>query len=439
MHNLWYKEIIRNLAVIIGFGVAGYATGYTLLGIIAGLLVSLLVLYQQIHCFSQWLSNEPLEEPANDTSFIGNLYYHAFYIDKKHKDQVRHLEHIIRRYEESARALPDAVIVLNTRNEVEWLNAAAKKLLGLKRKKDVGQTISNLIRHPEFSHYLMRKDFKYPVEFPSPINENIQISARIISYARESRLLVIRDVTQLHKLDQMRQEFIANTSHELRTPLTVITGYLESLQEMEQGENKEIIDTMLNQSRHMETIIRDMLLLARLETLQNHRESSRVPVNIAQRIDSIINDAKTISAVDHNFKVDIDPQLNLLGLETELHSALSNLIQNAVLYTPNGSTITITWRKNKKGKANFIVEDNGPGIETKHLARLTERFYRVNASRSRESGGTGLGLAIVQQVIKHHDGRLKIESKIGEGSRFICEFPAHLVLNKPVPQLKAVN
>jgi len=428
MSNFWHKEILRNLALITGFGAIGYALGHILPGIIIGLIISILMLYQQVYCFRVWFSKTPLEEPAEDNSFIGNLYYQSIYLDRNHKNEVEHLQRIIKRYEESTRAYPDAVIILNARYEVEWLNSAAKKLIGLKRKKDVGQVISNLIRHPEFSQYLMRKQFKYPVEFPSPMNEHIQVNARIVAYGRDSYLLVIRDISQLHNLHQIRQEFIANTSHELRTPLTVITGYLESLQELDDGEISEIIDSMLSQSKRMESIISDMLLLTRLESMQNHRENSRVPVNISRLIEAITADAKTVSHNDHQFIIKVDQQVNLLGFETELHSAFSNLVQNAVRYSPSGSTIKLTWRRKNNGSVSFIVEDDGPGIDEKHLARLTERFYRVNEGRSRESGGTGLGLSIVQQITKHHDGQLLIKSKLGKGSSFTCEFPSHIVL-----------
>jgi len=215
-------------------------------------------------------------------------------------------------------------------------------------------------------------------------------------------------------------------------------GYLESMEQMQLDGTQEAISAMLGQSRRMESIIKDMLLLARLEALENHKERARKPVNIAKLIDIVVEDAQSVSAGEHELKLDINTRLNMLGIENELLSAFSNLVQNAIRYTPKGSTISISWQE-KKGSGFFAVEDNGPGIAAEHLSRLTERFYRVDVSRSRESGGTGLGLAIVQQILKHHEGHLKIESKPGKGSRFICEFPPHLIMDQHSPQLQVIR
>ena len=440
MHNHWFSEFIRVVAITTAFGLLGFTIDLTETGIIIGLLVSLLTIYQQIYRFSQWLEKDRLEEYQNDMGLIDNLYHRSYYLQKSHDSHVNHLETVIRRFQESARALPDAVIILNARNEVVWLNKAARKLVGLKRKKDTGQIISNLIRHPEFTQYLSREKFKYPVEFPSPINDEIQISARIVRYGKDMRLLVIRNITQLHNLEKMRSEFIASTSHELRTPLTVIMGYLEALQEIgDKNQNSEVINAMLSQSKRMESIIRDMLQLTRLESLQKHKERSRRPVDIPSLLAQIHEDALTVDASTHSITLDMDEHINLLGSEQELHSAFNNLVQNATRYTPDNSNIRISWKERNNGLVRYMVEDDGPGIAQEHIARLTERFYRVDNGRSRDKGGTGLGLAIVKQVMKQHDGQLLIESKPGKGSRFICEFPSHLVLNQLKPQIKAVG
>ena len=440
MHNHWLGEFIRVLAIITAFGLLGYTVDSTEAGIIIGLLVSLLTVYQQIYRFSQWLNKDHLQKHNDDMGIIDNLYHRASYMQNRHDAHINHLETVVKRFQESARALPDAVIILNSRNEVIWLNKAARKLVGLKRKKDTGQIISNLIRHPEFNQYLTRENFKYPVEFPSPINEKIQISARIVPYGRDMRLLVIQNITQLHNLEKMRSEFIASTSHELRTPLTVIMGYLEALQEIEEEtRNGEVITAMLSQAKRMESIIRDMLQLTRLESLQNHKERSRRPVNISLLLTQVHEDALTIDDSAHQITLDIDEHINLLGNEQELRSAFSNLAQNAIRYTPDNSSIRISWKGQNNGSVRYMVEDNGPGIAPEHISRLTERFYRVDVGRSRDKGGTGLGLAIVKQVMKQHDSQLLIESKPGKGSRFICVFPAHLILNQLKPQIKAVS
>lgn len=440
MHNHWFSEFIRVTAVTSAFGLLGYAIDQTALGVIFGLTVSLFTLYQQIYRFGQWLNRDRLEAYNDDLSVMDNLYHRASYLQKRNDDHINHLENVVKRFQESARALPDAVIILNSRNEVVWLNKAARKLVGLKRKKDTGQIITNLIRHPEFNRHLAREEFKYSVEFPSPINEDIQISARVVPYGREMKLLVIQNITQIHNLEKMRSEFIASTSHELRTPLTVIMGYLEALQEIKaDDQDREVIEAMLMQSRRMESIIRDMLQLTKLESLQNHKERSRKPVDISVLIKQVYEDAAAIGANTHEITLDVDPQINLLGSEPELHSAFSNLVQNAIRYTPQHSSIRISWKQRNNGRIRYMVEDNGPGIAAEHLARLTERFYRVDVGRSRDKGGTGLGLAIVKQIMKQHDGQLLIESKPGLGSRFILEFPRHLVLNQVKPQIRAVS
>ena len=440
MHNHWFSEFVRVTAIITATTLLGYSMGSAQTGIILGLLFSLLTLYQQIFRFSEWMNQDRLEEHTEDISVMDNLYHRGAYLQRRVDQKMNHLETVIKRFQESARALPDAVIILNARNEVVWLNKAARKLVGIKRKKDTGQIISNLIRHPVFTEYLMRENFKYPVDFPSPKNEDIQISARIVPYGRDMRLLVIQDITQIHNLEKMRSEFIASTSHELRTPLTVIMGYLEALQEISDGDqDSEAISAMLTQSRRMESIIRDMLLLARLESLSSHKERARKPVDISLLINQVYEDILAIDMDAHDIRLDIDEHINLLGNESDLISVFSNLLQNAIRYTPANTTIQVSWKERSKGHVRYIVEDNGPGISAEHLPRLTERFYRVDVGRSRDKGGTGLGLAIVKQIMKQHEGQLLIESKPGTGSRFICEFPKHLVLNQVKPQIRAVS
>ncbi len=438
MHNPWLNELIRVLLLILAFWLTGALLGNSHLGITTGILAALIKLYYRIFTFYQWFARNRLDNPLQDNGIIENLFYRGLYLQNRFDKQKKNMERIIKRFQESARAMPDAVIVLNRRNETLWINKAACKLMGLKRKKDLNQIISNLIRHPEFTHYLKRNDFKYPVEIPSPINKKARLQAQIIPYGRDSRLLIFRDITQIHNLEKMRRDLIANASHELRTPLTVITGYLETLHGVTEDEIKRIIDIMLKQAQRMESIINDTLLLARLESLRNHKEHGRKPVIISELIGMICEDAKAISGGLYTFDVDISPHVNLSGNENELHSAFTNLIQNAVRHTLPGSNIKITWAT-RKDKAEFIVEDNGQGIAAEHLSRLTERFYRADTGRSREQGGTGLGLTIVDQIIKHHDGQLHIESQVGKGTRFICEFPAHLILNQITPQLRVIG
>ena len=438
MHKPWVHEFLKTLVIVGICTTAGVITEQVTTGFIIGLLSSLALIYYRLYNFHQWFNNNKLDNHPDDDGIVESFYYRAQYLQRQQNNQKKHLEQIIKRFQESGRALPDAVVILNTRNELLWTNKAARKLLGLKRKKDVGQAISNLIRHPDFISYLERERFKYPVEFALPKNNNIHVQARLVPYGKDSRLLIVRDVTQLHNLEKMRREFIASASHELRTPLTVITGYLEAMQGSVADETREIIQTMFKQAQRMESIINNMLMLARLESLQTHNEKGRKPVMVEQLINNTYEDAMTISAGQHEFHLEVSPYINVLGVENELHSAFSNLVQNAIRYTPQGTNIRITWKENKHG-ASFIVEDDGPGIPAHHLSRLTERFYRVDTGRSRDMGGTGLGLSIVEQIMQHHDGRLLITSKPGKATRFTCEFPSHLVLNQHSPLLKIVS
>ncbi len=439
MDKPWFNEFITNALLVVVFGALVYSLGNAFAGIALGLFIGMFRLYQQLRKYSDWLGRGGrLKEHNQDFGVIDDLHHRTFYLQKRHLEKTQNLGRIIKRFQDSTRAMPDAVIMLNQRNEVEWLNKAAKKLIGLKSNKDVGQNISNLIRHPDFMRYVMREDFNFPIEIPSPINEAIHVRIRIVPYGDNSRLMVIRDITKLTNLENMRQEFIASTSHELRTPLTVITGYLESIHDLKIKDGQNIISAMLNQAHRMESIIKDMLHLTRLESLQKHLERNRKPVQIRPMLDSLQSEAQALGSWTHDIEMDIDPTLNLVANETELYSVFSNLVNNALRYTPTDSKIKVSWQRYKQG-ARYIVEDNGPGIAQEHLSRLTERFYRVDIDRSRNTGGTGLGLAIVKQIMKQHDGQILIESKQGKGSKFICEFPQHLITGTDNPDLKIVG
>ena len=436
MRNPWLVECLQLLALIGGFGFGGMLFDHTLAGLTLGALTGLAMLYRRLYQFYHWFNNKRFSYDGQEFGVIEELYYRSLYLQNHTDKQRKNLELIIKQFQGSARAIPDAVIVLNNRNETIWINKAAGKLIGLKRKKDHGQIISNLIRHPALTRYLIRGDFKYPIEFSSPTSKKIRLQAQIIPYGKDSKLLLIRDITQIHNLEIMRRNFIANASHELRTPLTVITGYLEVLPRTHQTQT--ILDTMLKQANRMESIIKDTLLLARLESLENHKEYGRKLVNIKAILDDIYIDAQSTGGWTHDIQLVIDLTLNLSGNPSDLHSVFSNLIQNAMRYTPPGSTIKVTW-ESWEGAARLIVADNGPGIPVHHLARITERFYRVDTGRSRASGGTGLGLAIVDQVMKHHEGQFYIESQEKKGTRCICEFPTHLSIHQNKPKLQVIR
>ncbi len=338
----------------------------------------------------------------------------------------RKLADLLKRYHHSAMSVPDAMVVLAPNREIEWLNHAAYDLLGLNRG-DVGLRVDNLIRDPVFTSWLSEGVSGRALEFQSPAGEERALSLRLEAYGDDRLLLIGRDVTALYRLQGVRQDFVANVSHELRTPLTVLAGYLETLLDTEEdteGELYRILTHMHQQSERMRRIVEDLLLLSRLETTHPDAEYFE-SIDMKGLLTTIAADAEQLSGEEqHQIICEIDEGLWLVGIVRELHSALSNLVFNAVKYTPGGGRITIGWQQNAQGEPLFFVRDTGIGIEPRHIPRLTERFYRIDVGRSRTRGGTGLGLAIVKHVILRHGARLDIESRPNQGSTFSVTFPA---------------
>jgi two-component system phosphate regulon sensor histidine kinase PhoR len=314
-------------------------------------------------------------------------------------------------------------VVLGPRYEIEWFNKAAIQLLGLQSPRDRGQPITNLIRYPSLHNYLSQANFEdTSIKFISPSNPSMMLSVSVIPYAETQHLLLARDITHLHRLEQIRSDFIANVSHELRTPLTVISGFMETLQDAQMGpEFERPLLLMAQQTARMRNIVEDLLLLSRLES--ETATPGGEPVEVEEMLRSIYEEAKILSGEQrHQITLTVEEDLIIYGHSEELRSAFSNLVFNAVRYTPAGGEISIRWYSDEEG-IHFAVSDTGEGIAPEHLPRLTERFYRVDVGRSRHHGGTGLGLAIVKHVLNRHQGLLHIESKIGQGSLFRCDFP----------------
>ena len=318
--------------------------------------------------------------------------------------------------------MPDAAVILRDDGEISWCNKAATDLLGLKHPQDSEQRIVNLIRDPLFVEYMEERRFSEPLQFGSPANEHIRLVLRVVPYGANRNLLLARDVTRLHRLEQVRRDFVANVSHELRSPLTVIVGYLETLRDDENLDESiaRPLEQMWEQSQRMCFIVEDLLKLSRIENQPG--AAPRDAMGVAEMLARIREDAAKLSNGAHELSLTADSSLRLLGEYNEIYSAFSNLIFNAVQYTFNGGSIDISWRAEGNG-ARLDVVDTGIGIEPHHLPRLTERFYRVDKARSRKIGGTGLGLAIVKHVLMRHDATMDVESVLGEGSRFICHFP----------------
>ena len=324
------------------------------------------------------------------------------------------------RFRRAAQALPDGVVILDEALRIEWCNRTAEAQLQIDGRADAGQPIANLIREPQFVAYLKQGEQAVgPVRIER--GEGVALALQLIPYAGAQTLLLSRDITQAERVDTMRRDFVANVSHELRTPLTVLVGFLETVRELEVDPQRlrHYLGMMEEHASRMRRIIDDLLTLSVLESAPPPPDDR---VKVKPLLARLLEDGKALSGGRHVVRLEAEPAVDLAGSEQELASAFDNLVSNAVRYTPEGGTITLTWRDGPEG-AQLTVADTGVGIAPEHLPRLTERFYRVDRSRSRETGGTGLGLAIVKHALARHDATLDIASEPGEGSRFTARFP----------------
>ncbi|MEO5558367.1 MAG: phosphate regulon sensor histidine kinase PhoR [Dokdonella sp.] len=367
--------------------------------------------------------------PASDGSGIWdeiqNLVRHR---QRDGREDKRRLLRQLRAFRDAAAAMPDAVVALDLDRRIEWFNTAAGDLMGLKYPQDIGGHLTNIVRAPRFAEWL-RIDGAEPLnDLASPTDENLRLSLRLIRYADDRALLVARDVSQLVRLEQVRRDFVANVSHELRTPLTVVHGYLDMIEPEQIPEYEPILHELRNQSRRMTQIVEDLLTLSRLEA-QNDLPLERI--SLRSLLEALRREAAALSQGQHEIVTELRGRHDLSGSPNELHSAFSNLVTNAVRYTPAGGRITLRWESSDDG-ARLSVIDTGHGISPQHLPRLTERFYRVSTSRSRDTGGTGLGLSIVKHVLQLHHAHLDISSELSVGSTFACVFDAQHLLQPQV-------
>ncbi|MBO9883405.1 phosphate regulon sensor histidine kinase PhoR [Xanthomonas sp. D-109] len=334
----------------------------------------------------------------------------------------RRLLDMLRAYRAAAAALPDAVVVVDRNSQrIQWFNEAAGSLLGLRHPGDLGAPVVERLQPMPLAHWLSAGRNAEPMlDMPSPVDERLRLNLRLIPYSEDHWLLVARDVSKLLQLEQVRRDFVANVSHELRTPLTVVHGYLDMLDPEDFPDSGPMIAEMRKQSQRMTQLVEDLLTLSRLESQEHANEES---IAMAPMLATLRREAEAHSQGRHRIEVHDEADCDLVGSNKELHSAFSNLVTNAVRYTAAGGTIRITFAREGDG-AVLSVRDSGYGIPAHHLPRITERFYRVSSSRSRESGGTGLGLSIVKHVLGLHQARLEIESEVGKGSTFSCHFGA---------------
>ena len=426
MNQNWRGALARRLLLLLAAcGLIGLITGQYAWALAIGLGAYLLWHLKQLLRLHAWLlERQPDDAPPEGYGLWGEVFDSIYHLQRRDQRVRGRLQAVIDRVQESTAALRDAVIMLDSEGNLEWWNRAAEQLLGLKTPQDSGQAITNLVRHPRFKEYFEAGQYQEALEIPSPINDRQRLQLQITRYGNNEHLMFVRDVTRLHQLEQMRKDFVANVSHELRTPLTVISGYLETLLDNVEEVNPRwlrALQQMQQQGSRMQNLLNDLLLLAKLEATDY--PSDNQPVAMDLLLLSIRNDAQALSGSrNHRISLEADHQVRLKGSEAELRSAFSNLVFNAVKYSPEESEIRIRWWADEQG-GHFSVADSGIGIEAKHLPRLTERFYRVDSSRASNTGGTGLGLAIVKHVLLRHRARLDIASVIGKGSTFTCHFP----------------
>lgn len=348
----------------------------------------------------------------------GEIYYRLHKLTRAWRDQVIEVEQQHQRFIQAIQASPNGVVMLNEEDQMEWCNAFAGAHFGLNARRDAMQRITHILRKPAFVQYILRQNYRDPIRLTNMgLFEEYTLDVQIFPYGDKQKLILSQDVSQIEKTDAMRRDFVANVSHELKTPLTVLAGFLETVQELDltPEDRDRYLELMSIQTGRMKTIVDDLLTLAKLEGNPEPPISQAIPM--AKLLEKLKLDAEGLSQGQHQITFNNRTDKNILGDEAEMYSAFSNLVFNAVRYTPEGGKIDVVWENTDHG-AEFSVTDTGPGIAEEHIPRLTERFYRIDRSRSRETGGTGLGMAIVKHVINRHQGELKIQSVLGEGSRF---------------------
>lgn len=342
-------------------------------------------------------------------------------LQKQNRKRNRQYQEVIDDFRGMADAFPDATLVIDKNDVISWFNDSAVQLLGLKSPADRGLAVTNLIREPAFSDWLSVHDkLQSTLEITCPNDDNITLQISAVRFRKNQRLLILRDITNVHNLERMRHDLVANVSHELRTPLTVLLGYLEILKTQAGEPDPDVIERMFKQARQMHNMLEDLLELSRLQDInkQNGFEVVDMPALLAQ----LAEQAEDLSQGKHKLKFKITPDLNINGVEPDLKSAFQNLLVNAINYTPAKGSVTVTWHETSEGLV-LSVRDSGIGIPHRDIPRITERFYRVGDDRNRKTGGTGLGLAIVKHVLNAHDARLEVRSELGNGSEFRCIFP----------------
>ena len=425
-----FYAIFRLITMFLVAGIAG-VIGRSLLGDLAGWLIALLILaYSLLSSYINQARLDVFVKGAGISSLTGfgaawsEIFFRLQRIISGLRKDIEQVERQHKRFIEAFQASPNGIVMLDDQDQIEWCNAIAEQFMGIQFKRDALQRIHYIVRKPEFVQYMINRQFEEPVVLEKMGSaSSLILRLQVFPFSENRRLILIQDITDLSKAEAMRRDFVANVSHEMRTPLTVMMGFLETVQTLElpPEQKAQYLEMMMDQGKRMKNLVEDLLTLANLEA--NTQPAPMNSISMSYLISLIKNDAYALSQGKHSLNFDLKTPCNLLGEEREVLSAFSNLVSNAIRYTPNVGSVSATWSVNAAGEGEFTVTDTGPGISPEHIPRLTERFYRVDRSRSRETGGTGLGLAIVKHVANRHQANLVIESTPGRGSTFILRFP----------------
>jgi two-component system phosphate regulon sensor histidine kinase PhoR len=431
MAAMWTFALVRLAGILLAGLILGLIVGpvwpWVLAAACAYLAWQLLNLYR----VDRWLRLRSKIDPPIIGGIWGDIVAQIVRLHRRKQYHKQRLVQLFRELRKSTAALPDGVIILSSQHEIVWFNRQAARLLGLKRPIDVGLRIDNLIRTPEFIHYLHGDEFSMPLVIRPPVQMDLYLALQVVPYGAGQSLLLARDVTRQMRLEAMRKDFVANASHELRTPLTVISGYLDTLADdttLDPAWAGPIRD-MRSQAQRMNAIIADLLELSRLESTDG--EAMREPIDVPRMLERLNRDALARTNRPTQVTLQMDSACGLFGAAHEIESAFTNLLVNALKYTPADGVVRMRWWVDQEG-ASFSVIDTGIGIPAEHIPRLTERFYRVDAGRSRDHGGSGLGLAIVKHALQRHGGWLEVQSIEGKGSTFTCHFPPQRVWQEPL-------
>ena len=405
------------LALLIGWW-SGHLAQVTGLFLLAYLIMQF---YNAIR-LHRWLQSPETDPPDNPGAWSG-IINRITAMQEQHAEQARQSQSDIDNFKGMIDAFPDAIMVIDRHDNILCFNKPAVKLFRLKAPSDRGQAVTSLFPEPEFSDWLAEQDHAPgKLKTPCPGNNDVSLQISAMRFRNDQRLLILKDITDVQNLDRMRRDLVANVSHELRTPLTVLLGYLEVLEIQPQKPDSKVIKRMYKQARQMQALLEDLLELSSLQESSNQGNTGEIEVDIPALLAQLREQADEIGHLDYKLAFEVQPDLNMRGVKADLASAFQNLIVNAIRYSPEQGSIDVAWRETGTSLV-FSVKDNGIGIPSRDIPRITERFYRVGSDRNRQTGGTGLGLAIVKHVLNSHDARLEITSVLGEGSEFRCIFP----------------